>query len=143
MIEQSDICIVSDVNFEKLCFFKGFLVFEIRKNLDLRKILASPKIFLKSRFHCTTFYCQIFEWGCNFMTVKFRLSKKVTRIDTNLPLLFLWPPKKIWILLDIISHSRIRHYFFSYLLTREVDLFDVLVIMAQMWHFIHFLAINQ
>ena len=27
--------------------------FEIRKNLDLRKILFTPKIFLKSRFHCT------------------------------------------------------------------------------------------
>ena len=26
--------------------------FEIRKNLDLRKILFTPKIFLKSRFHC-------------------------------------------------------------------------------------------
>ena len=34
----------------------GFLVFEIRKNLDLRKILVTPKIFLKSRFHCTTEY---------------------------------------------------------------------------------------
>ena len=33
--------------------FKGFPVFEIRKNLDLRKILSTPKIFLKSRFHCT------------------------------------------------------------------------------------------
>ena len=30
-----------------------FNVFEIRKNLDLRKILVTPKIFLKSRFHCT------------------------------------------------------------------------------------------
>ena len=29
------------------------LVFEIRKNLDLRKVLVTPKIFLKSRFHCT------------------------------------------------------------------------------------------
>ena len=28
-------------------------MFEIRKNLDLRKILVTPKIFLKSRFHCT------------------------------------------------------------------------------------------
>ena len=37
----------------KLCFFKGFLVFEIRKNIDLRKILVTPKIFLKSRVHCT------------------------------------------------------------------------------------------
>ena len=32
---------------------KGFPVFEIRKNLDLRKILSTPKIFLKSTFHCT------------------------------------------------------------------------------------------
>ena len=31
---------------------RDFLVFEIRKNLDLRKILVTPKIFLKSRFHC-------------------------------------------------------------------------------------------
>ena len=34
---------------------RDFLVFEIRKNLDLRKILITPKIFLKSRFHCTIF----------------------------------------------------------------------------------------
>ena len=27
-------------------------MFEIRKNLDLRKILVTPEIFLKSRFHC-------------------------------------------------------------------------------------------
>ena len=38
-----------------LVIFKGFSVFEIKKNLDLRKILVTPKIFLKSRFHCTTF----------------------------------------------------------------------------------------
>ena len=34
-------------------FSGGFFVFEIRKNLDLRKILVTPKIFLKSSFHCT------------------------------------------------------------------------------------------
>ena len=33
--------------------FNGIPVFEIRKNLDLRKIFSTPKIFLKSRFHCT------------------------------------------------------------------------------------------
>ena len=38
---------------QKFCFFKGFLVFKIRKNLDFRKILVTPpKIFLKSRFRC-------------------------------------------------------------------------------------------
>merc|ERR1712008_431999 len=37
-----------------LVTFNGFPVFEIRKNLDLRKILPTPKIFLKSRFHCIT-----------------------------------------------------------------------------------------
>ena len=31
-------------------------MFEIRKNLDLRKILGVTKIFLKSRFHCTTLF---------------------------------------------------------------------------------------
>ena len=30
-----------------------YLVSEIRKNLDLRKILVTPKIFPKSRMHCT------------------------------------------------------------------------------------------
>ena len=35
-----------------------FPEFEIRKNLDLRKILSTPKIFLKSRFHC------ILLWVC-------------------------------------------------------------------------------
>ena len=29
-------------------------MFEIRKNLDLGKILVTPKIFLKSRFHCSS-----------------------------------------------------------------------------------------
>ena len=43
-----------------LVTFNGFPVFEIRKNLDLRKILSTPKIFLKSRFHCTvTFFWSI------------------------------------------------------------------------------------
>ena len=32
---------------------RDFLTFEIRKNLDLRKIFVTPKIFLKSGFHCT------------------------------------------------------------------------------------------
>ena len=40
-----------------LVTFNGFPVFEIRKNLDLRKVLLTPKIFLKSRFHCiSTFH---------------------------------------------------------------------------------------
>ena len=43
-----------------LVTFKGFPVFEIRKNLDLRKILSTPKIFLKSRFHCIKFQKSIF-----------------------------------------------------------------------------------
>ena len=35
--------------------FKGFTVFEIRKNVYLRKILGVTKIFLKSRFVVLTF----------------------------------------------------------------------------------------
>jgi hypothetical protein len=35
-----------------------------------------------------------------------------------------------------ITHSQIWPYFISYLLTCEVDLFEVLEIMAQMWHYI-------
>ena len=34
--------------------FQGFPVFEIRKNLDLRKILGVTNIFLKSSFVCST-----------------------------------------------------------------------------------------
>ena len=36
-----------------LVTFNSFPVFEIRKNLDLRKIFVTPKIFLISRFHCS------------------------------------------------------------------------------------------
>ena len=38
------------------------------------------------------------------------------------------------------AHSRIVHHFFSYLLTCEVDLFEVLDFMAQMWHYINFFS---
>merc|ERR1712085_172039 len=48
--------------------FKGFLVFEIRKNLDLRKILVTPKIFLKSRFHCTNYVATSAGRGFGFQT---------------------------------------------------------------------------
>ena len=37
-----------------------------------------------------------------------------------------------------VTHSQIWHYFISYLLTCEVDLFEVLDIMAQMWCYIFF-----
>ena len=35
------------------------------------------------------------------------------------------------------THSRIWPYFISYLLTCEVDLFEVIEIMAEMWHYIN------
>ena len=41
-----------------LVTFKGFPVFEIRKNLNLRKILVTPKIFLKSRVLCIVVFEQ-------------------------------------------------------------------------------------
>ena len=44
-----------------LVTFNGFPVFEIRKNLDLRKILSTPKIFLKSRFHCIMKFTKLFK----------------------------------------------------------------------------------
>ena len=43
-------------------------MFEIRKNLDLRKILVTPKIFLKSRFHCTNYIILKLEFDCLFST---------------------------------------------------------------------------
>ena len=44
---------------------------------------------------------------------------------------------------DAFSQSQIWHYFISYLLTCEVNFFEILELMAQMWHYITFLAINQ
>ena len=52
MIEQYDICIVSDVHFacilQSYAFSRCFFAFEIGKNSDLKTILVTPKIFLKS-----------------------------------------------------------------------------------------------
>ena len=41
-----------------------------------------------------------------------------------------------------ISHSRMEHYFFSYLLIGEVYLIEVLEIMAQMLQYITFLSLK-
>ena len=40
------------------------------------------------------------------------------------------------------SHSRMGHYFFSYLLTWEVDLIEILEIMPQMWQYVIFLSLK-
>ena len=45
-------------------------------------------------------------------------------------------------LLPPSSHSRIGHYFFSYLLTCEVYFIEVLEIMAQMLQYIYFLSLK-
>ena len=42
----------------------------------------------------------------------------------------------------IISHSQKEHYFFSYLLAWEVDLIEILEIMAQMWQYVIFLSLK-
>ena len=53
-----------------------------------------------------------------------------------LPTLY-WRPHQV--LVPVFkTHSQIWPYFISYLLTCEVDLFEVLDIMAQMWHYIIF-----
>ena len=40
------------------------------------------------------------------------------------------------------THSQMEHYFFSYLLTWEVDLIEILKIMAQMWQYVIFLSLK-
>jgi hypothetical protein len=40
------------------------------------------------------------------------------------------------------AHSRMGHYFFSYLLTWEVDLIEILKIMPQMWQYVIFLSLK-
>ena len=42
----------------------------------------------------------------------------------------------------LISHSRMGHNFFSYLLTWEVDLIENLEIMPQMWQYVIFLSLK-
>ena len=42
----------------------------------------------------------------------------------------------------LVTHSQMEHYFFSYLLTWEVDLIEILEIMAQMWPYVIFLSLN-
>ena len=42
----------------------------------------------------------------------------------------------------LISHSQMEHYSFSYILTWEVDLSEILKIMAQMWQYIIFLSLK-
>ena len=44
--------------------------------------------------------------------------------------------------INIGAHSRMGHYFFSYLLTWEVDLIEILEIMAQMWQYVIFLSLK-
>ena len=40
------------------------------------------------------------------------------------------------------SHSQMELYFFSYLLTWEVDLIEIIEIMAQMWQYVIFLSLK-
>ena len=42
----------------------------------------------------------------------------------------------------LVSHSQMEHYFFSYLLTWEVDLIEILDIMNQMWQYVIFLSLK-
>ena len=41
-----------------------------------------------------------------------------------------------------VSHSQMEQYFFSYLLTWEVDLIEILEIMTQMWQYVIFLSLK-
>ena len=40
------------------------------------------------------------------------------------------------------AHSQMEHYFFSYLLTWEVDLIEIIEIMAQMCQYVIFLSLK-
>ena len=45
-------------------------------------------------------------------------------------------------LVQVLSHIRMGHYFFSYLLTWEVDLTEILEIMPQMWQYVILLSLE-
>ena len=49
---------------------------------------------------------------------------------------------KEWLINGAGSHSQMEQYFFSYLLTWEVDLIEILEIMAQMWQYVIFLSLQ-
>ena len=82
-----------------LVTFKGFPVFEIRKNLDLRKVLVTPKIFLKSRFHCTAIFSKhsrniwlMHFWAKIFYYCNFYIMTKYRKNWSNE---IFWPKKRI------------------------------------------------
>ena len=41
-----------------------------------------------------------------------------------------------------VSQSQMEQYFFLYLLTWEIDLIEILEIMAQMWQYVIFLSLQ-
>ena len=51
-------------------------------------------------------------------------------------------PSKLKKVVDPGTHSRMGHYFFSYLLTWEVDLIEILEIMPQIWQYVIFLSLK-
>ena len=67
-------------------------------------------------------------------------ASKLNRAETG-KLQFWSKPSEI-LYLKSSTHSRIGHYFFSYLITCEVHLIEVLEIMAQMQQYIIFITLS-
>ena len=71
---------------------------------------------------------------------KYSGPKVMYKLKSSLPTNF-WGISEITILKVKPFHTAgLDTIFFSYLLTREVNFFEVLDIMAQMWHYINFLS---
>ena len=52
-------------------------------------------------------------------------------------------PDEVCMIFSFIgAHSQMGHYFFSYLLTLEVDLIEILEIIPQMWQYVIFLSLK-
>ena len=47
-----------------------------------------------------------------------------------------------WFFQSNIAHSRMGHYSFSYLVTWEVDVIEILEIIPQMWQYVIFLSLK-
>ena len=96
--------------------------------------------------HMTSFHSKIYPSNSNSSRM-WKISNKTSnshsdnkRIFEQCSFVTHWEFQRV--VSSKFSHSRMGHYFFSYLLTWEVDLIEILEIMAQMWQYVIFLSLK-
>ena len=135
----------SRVVIREVCFLR-VLLNEIDRRIELhaleRKWLCKyqfqnwDQLLLKINRTDATSDAQLKRWiksGCNFehATLAFVNTIYLGKCAKQCPNVNL-----------TIAHSKMGPYFFSYLLTWEVDLIEILEIMPQMWQYVIFLSLK-